>query len=197
MVRQRIIREALELFVRSGVKSTTMDDLAKYMGISKRTIYENFEDKEDLLIACIDSFHREKEAFVEMLFRTADNVMEAILIFLRKGATQWRFDMLNDIRKYYPQVYRDHVERIRQNECAKIAGFVQRGISEGVFRGDLNPEIIAYAFNRLADMFNSRELDGFSFVKILDNIVITFLRGICTSKGAEIIDGNKEKILKH
>ena len=57
MIKQRIIEEASKLFAKSGVKRVKMGDLAKHLGISKRTIYENFEDKEELLIACIDNLN--------------------------------------------------------------------------------------------------------------------------------------------
>ena len=56
MIKQRIIEEASELFAKMGIKRLTMGDLAKHLGVSKRTIYENFKDKEELLIACIDNF---------------------------------------------------------------------------------------------------------------------------------------------
>ena len=56
MTRQRIIAEASALFAKSGIKRLTMDDLAKHIGISKRTIYEHFKNKEELLIACINDY---------------------------------------------------------------------------------------------------------------------------------------------
>ncbi len=201
MVKQRIIEEASELFTCTGVKSTTMDDLAKHMGISKRTIYENFKDKEALLIACIDNFHRESTVFSERVFNKADNVVDAILVLMQKGAeqaAQRQFDMLNDIRKYYPQVYKEHLMRMHDDKCKGMEQLVQRGISEGVFRDDLNPEIIAVFFSKQADgiAMNDRDLDKFSFTEIFENMVITFLRGICTPKGIEIIDKYKEKTSK-
>ena len=74
---------------------------------------------------------------------------------------------------------------------------IQRGVNEGVFREDLNPEIIAYFFCRRSDD-NDGWLDKFSFADIFENLVITFLRGICTSKGLEIIEkykNNKKAVL--
>ncbi len=198
MVKQRIIEEASELFARMGVKSTTMDDLARHMGISKRTIYENFKDKEALLVACIDNFHRESTVFSERVFGRADNVVDAILELLQKGAekaSQRQFDLLNEIRKYYPPVYKEHLMRMHTDKCKGMEQLVQRGISEGVFRDDLNPEIIAVFFSKQADgvATNDRDLDKFSFSEIFENMVITFLRGICTPKGIEIINRYKEK----
>ena len=195
MVKQRIIEEASELFGRSGVKSITMDDLARHLGISKRTIYENFKDKEELLIACVDAFHDESS---ERVFLEAGNVAEAILSMLQKSAeqaAQWQFNMVNDIRKYYPQVYKNHLIRLHHNERQNFERIVQRGISEDIFRSELNPEIIARFFCKMEEVVIARidkDLDKFSLADIFDNIVITILRGICTEKGIEIIDKYKK-----
>jgi len=191
MVKQRIIEEASELFGRSGVKSITMDDLARHLGISKRTIYENFKDKEELLIACIDSFHDESS---EKVFLDADNVAEAILAMLRKSAeqaSQWQFNMVSDIRKYYPQVFKTHLIHHHYNERRNFELIVQRGIREEIFRSELNPEIIAHFFCKMEEVVIARidkDLDKFSLADVFNNIVITILRGICTTKGIEIID---------
>jgi len=197
MVRQRIIEEASELFGRSGVKSITMDDLARHLGISKRTIYENFKDKEDLLIACVEvvleeNFEKQQKAFLE-----ADNVADAILLILQKNAaqaTQRQFNMINDIRKYYPQVFKEHLARFQVDQFRDMEHLIQRGIDEGVFREDLNPEIIALFFCRQGEgvIHGNKDLEKFSLTDIFDNIAITFLRGICTAKGIEIINKYKK-----
>ena len=200
VVKQRIIEEASDLFLQAGVKSTTMDDLARHMGISKRTIYENFKDKETLLIACIDAFRDENHLFFEKVFTKAENVVNAILVLLQKGAeqaAQRQFNMINDIRKYYPLVFKEHLTSLNDNKCKEMGLLIQRGINEGVFREDLNPEIIAYFFCRRPEDHDSW-LDKFSIIDVFENLVITFLRGICTSKGLEIIEkykNNKPPIL--
>ncbi|MDR1171638.1 MAG: TetR/AcrR family transcriptional regulator [Bacteroidales bacterium] len=201
MVKQRIIEEASELFAGTGVKSTTMDDLARHMGISKRTIYENFKDKEALLIACIDSFHRESAVFSERVFSKEGNVVDAILLMMQKSAEQTslrRLDMLNDIRKYYPQVFKDRLMHMHDDKCRGMGQLILRGIDEGVFRDDLNPEIIAVFFSKRADgiAMADRDLDRFSLAEVFENVIITFLRGICTPEGIEIINRYKEKTAK-
>ena len=202
MVKQRIIEEASELFGRSGLKSITMDDLARHLGISKRTIYENFKDKEELLIACIDAFHVRNMAFTEKVFLEAENVAEAILTMLQKNAeraTQQQFNMMMDIRKYYPQVYKERLTNLTIHKNHEMEQMIQRGISEGVFRESLNPKVIAHFFSRqFEDIARTvRYLEEFSLSDIFENITIPFLRGLCTSKGMEIIDRYKEKVNHH
>jgi len=198
MVKQRIIEEASELFGRSGVKSITMDDLARHLGISKRTIYENFKDKETLLIACIDAFHTENRTFTERIFLESDNVAEAILTILQKNAgktSQRQFKTMSDIRKYYPQVYKEHLTNRNIHDYTEMKQLIQRGVSEGVFRQCLNPEIIAHFFIRqMVDLLhNDKYLEEYSLIDIFENITMSFLRGICTVKGIEIIDQYKGK----
>jgi AcrR family transcriptional regulator len=199
MVKQRIIEEASELFEQMGVRSTTMDDIARHLGISKRTIYENFKDKEALLIECIDAFHTKTGEKMEKLFSEADNVVYAIMSWLQFGAepaSQRQFSIMADIRKYYPQVFKEHLTRINASKCQNIEFMLQRGINEGVFRNELNPEIVAYIFSRQENSaaFNDSVLEKYSFADIFENMVLTFLRGICTLKGIEIIEKYKNKI---
>jgi len=199
MVKQRIIEEASELFGRSGVKKITMDDLARHLGISKRTIYENFKDKEELLIACIDAFHENSRAFTEKVFLEADNVADAILVILRKDAeqaSQRQFNMIEDIRKYYPQVYKERLTSFQKDKNHEFEQMLKRGIKEGVFRENLNPEIIVHFFCNQAENIVHHEtfLSRFSRIEIFENLAITFLRGICTSKGLEIINRYKNQV---
>jgi AcrR family transcriptional regulator len=202
MVKQRIIEEASELFGRSGVKSITMDELARHLGISKRTIYENFKDKEALLVACIDAFHVGKQSFSQKVFHDAENVADAILAMLQKDAEQKshrQFNIIDDIRKYYPQVYKEHLIRFHTDRCQEFGQMVKRGIKEGVFRENLNPDIIVHFFCSQVDDIARHDsyLNKFSLTDVFENLAITFLRGICTMKGLEIIDKYKEKVNYH
>jgi len=201
MVKQRIIEEASELFARSGVKGITMDDLARHLGISKRTIYENFKDKEELLTACINAFHEEYQAFSQKVFSEADNVAEAIVTMLRKDAeqaSQRQVNVMDEIRKYYPQVHKEHLTGFHA-KCDKFGLMIKRGMKEGVFRENLNPDIIVHFFLLKVEDFSHHNnyLNRFSFTELFENLAITFLRGICTSKGLKIIDQYKEKVNYH
>ena len=196
MVKQRIIEKASELFGRSGVKSITMDDLAQHLGISKRTIYENFKDKETLLIACIDAIYTERQEFSQKVFLEADNVADAILVMLRKETeqvSQRQIKMIEDIRKYYPQVYNEHLTRFHTDKYREFERMIKRGITEGVFRKNLNSEIIVYFFYRSGENISHYDnfLNNFSLTEVFESMVITFLRGMCTTKGLEIIDKYK------
>jgi AcrR family transcriptional regulator len=190
MVKQRIVEEASKLFVKSGVKSVTMGDLAKHLGISKRTIYEHFKDKEELLIACADASHVESEEFFKNVLSQTDNMVEAMMAMLQiEDGTS----LIEEVRKYYPQVYKEHLLRIVDDRSGYFEKIINHGIEEGVFRKNLNLEIIVYFFNGRAKDFllYDLQLSKFSMYEILENIAVIFLRGMCTDKGLEIIDNYK------
>jgi len=105
--------------------------------------------------------------------------------------------MVNDIRKYYPQVFKNHLISLHHDERRNFELIVQRGIREKIFRSELNPEIIARFFCKMEEVIIARidkDLDKFSLADVFDNIVITILRGICTAKGIEIIDRYKNPV---
>jgi len=199
MVKQRIIEEASELFGRAGVKSITMDELSRHIGISKRTIYENFKNKEALLIACIEAFHAKHSDFSQNVLLKAENVAEGIVLMMRKDteeASQRLFNIIDEIRKYYPRAYKECLPRFQYDKYSGFEQMLKRGINEGVFRENLNPEIIVNFFCRRSEDFaqNDSFYKKFSLAEVFENLVITFLRGICTAKGLEIIEKYKEKM---
>ena len=200
MIRERIIKESLGMFSRYGVRSTTMDDIAKNIGISKRTIYENFKDKEDLLTACIDAVFLENERYSKNVFIKSNNVLEAIIKLLRKGfehASKQKFFLLDDVKKYYPKVHKEIVESKCGDRNDRMRYLIEQGIKEDVFRNELNPGLIAYVFARYIDSINlnDEEFEKYSFFEIFENMVLVFIRGLCTSKGLnvyeELIEGWK------
>ena len=106
-LRERIILAAVELFTTNGIKSITMDEIAASLGISKRTLYEVFPDKETLLEECILKSQKDGDIFVKEVIETSNNVLEVLL-----RCYQWsieRFHATNkkffeDIKKY-PKAY--------------------------------------------------------------------------------------------
>ena len=199
MVKQRIIDGASELFAKMGTKRLTMGDLAKHLGVSKRTIYENFKDKQELLIACIDNFSVENEEFPQKILNQSDNMVEAMLAVLRiedSQASQRKYSLIEDVRKSFPQVYKEHVVRVIGDRNHSFEQIIKRGMAEGVFRENLIPEIIVHFFNSRKENISLDEhyLVKYSLAEILENVAITFLRGMCTMKGLQIIENNYKSV---
>ena len=136
-LQQRIIKQATRMFLCNGIKSVTMDMIASQLGISKRTLYENFKKKNELLLACLESQEMERRARLEVYFANRKNVIdlllnvyEDILRFMRNTSPMFFVDM----ERYYPRV-NDKYEN--DKECHKQAtvDLLKEGVGEGVGQG--------------------------------------------------------------
>ncbi|WP_337903210.1 TetR/AcrR family transcriptional regulator, partial [Mesomycoplasma ovipneumoniae] len=127
-LKERIVNVTMEAFMKHGIKSITMDDIAASLGISKRTLYEVFPGKESLLEVCIRRGHEEFDDFVRGVLSTTSNVMEVVLrIFqwnIRKfHATNKRF--FEDIKKY-PKACQLMIGR-RNRDSEEVVRFLEEG----------------------------------------------------------------------
>jgi len=188
-LRERIILAAVELFTTNGIKSITMDEIAASLGISKRTLYEVFPDKETLLEECILKSQKDGDIFVKGVIETSGNVLEVLL-----RCYQWsieRFHATNkkffeDIKKY-PKAYQLMNNRNRSSE--DTVNFFKEGVKQGIFRDDVNFAIINLLVRDQLDLLmNSDICNEYSFLEVYESIMFTFLRGISTEKGARVLE---------
>ena len=142
-LRERIVVTAMEAFRTKGIRSITMDDIAAALGISKRTLYEVFADKESLLRECILKAQADRDRYLQQVYEESHNVLEVILAVFQKSIevfhqTNKRF--FEDIKKY-PKVY--EIMRARQDsDSVKTMSFFKVGVDQGIFRSDVNFAIV-------------------------------------------------------
>lgn len=189
-LRERIILAAVELFTTNGIKSITMDEIAASLGISKRTLYEVFPDKETLLEECILKSQKDGDIFVKGVIETSSNVLEVLL-----RCYQWsieRFHATNkkffeDIKKY-PKAYQ-LMKNNRSRSSEDTVNFFKEGVKQGIFRDDVNFAIINLLVRDQLDLLmNSDICNEYSFLEVYESIMFTFLRGISTEKGARVLE---------
>ena len=84
-IREKIIEEATKQFLIYGIRNVTMDSIAAALGISKRTVYENFKDKNELVYVCLDTLAAQNEIKNNKIIKTSYNVIETIFAFMREG----------------------------------------------------------------------------------------------------------------
>ena len=189
-LKQRVIQVALNEFRVQGVKAVRMDDLASQIGISKRTLYEMFKDKEELLIDCLlYSNQREKER-VNAIRANSKNVLEVIL-----GVFLYSIEMLHDTNKLffddikkYPAAYK-LVQEVRNSDSEEKMTFFRQGVEQGIFRSDINfpivDELVKQQFNLLV---NTDFFSHHPFLDVYESIMFTYLRGISTVEGASMLE---------
>lgn len=189
-LRQHIIAVALKGFHQYGIRQLTMDQLAHEMGMSKRTLYEIFAGKEELLMACIEANearHREQR---EHLLASTNNVLEFVLGDLSYCLQHYHHQSLAFIADLarYPAVVA-HVERYREVHCSEAIAFLQRGVEQGVFRSEINYEVYFNLVFRQMDMLATQPyFRALPMKDIFLNVTVVNLRGCCTDKGNRMID---------
>ncbi|HPB05151.1 MAG TPA: TetR/AcrR family transcriptional regulator [Prolixibacteraceae bacterium] len=189
-IRNKIIEGAGELFVENGIKLVTMDMIAQSIGISKRTIYENFRDKNDLVnnfisLAMVDHKKRAYE-----ILAGSKNVIEALFKFgeynhkTMKSINPCFFD---DIKKYHPDVFEKIMNNgsIRNYEITYL--ILKRGINEGIFRKEIDIEIANLFIHNSFEFISKLDEEKHSHHKVWLSVHLPYLRGICTEKGNELL----------
>ena len=187
-LRERIIETAVEAFSAHGIKSITMDDIATSLGISKRTLYEVFSDKETLLEECILKGQKEGDEFLRNVLATSENVLEVLLKCYQRSIEQFHAtNNFEDIKKY-PKAYELMTSRHNQ-DSEETVNFFKEGVKQGIFRDDVNFAIINLLVREQIDVLMNTDIcKEYSFLEVYESIMFTFLRGISTEKGAHELE---------
>ncbi len=196
--KERIVEHAAELFAKKGCKTLTMDDIATSLGMSKRTIYENFSNKNELIEACLNHFFDHQDINIKQVLKSSDNIIEAMYKQVQNSSKmmgQIKFDFFNEIRKYYPEVYNNtikvHKEQIFQNTLEVL----QKGQKEGIISENVNVLVAAILMHEITNMILTSDVfDEYDVPKQdLLSVMYFLTRGIAADKGLKIIDEYVEK----
>ncbi len=189
-VREKVILTAIKAFTKKGIRQVTMDEVAKELSISKRTLYELFVTKENLLYECVERFYNDRMAQMDVQARHASNAMEILFKAYKMKVNEFRHtnsQFYADLIKY-PQVSQ-FLDEQKVLMRGKIQKFIERGVKEGFFRKDVNYEIAGHVFDALGDYVVSRQLyRHYGIEEIFHNLIFVSLRGLCTDKGIKAID---------
>ncbi len=188
-----IIDKATLLFYQYGLRSITMDFIAGELGISKRTLYENFSSKETLVIACMNEMKERQEKEVSEILNKEYNVLEKIvrlyeLLITVLNKTSHSF--IIDIERMHSTANTEYEEQ-QKRAIIYIRDLFKQGVDEGVIRDDIDIEIAAILHNSQIDWFKKAQspfATGYRPGEIIRTIVLIFLRGIATPEGSRILD---------
>ncbi len=192
-VRQRIIVTANHFFNRYGIKAITMDFLAEQLGISKRTIYDTFRDKDDLILHCVKLRVHEHQCELQEILKGSSNVIAAIYeISLRGQAIYQETNPLFylDLKKYYPEIYNVLMKKDDFRNDSVITIMIERGIKEGVFNEKINIGIVNIFWQELIVLIHDQDkLLTYAYPKqeLFENILYPFIKGLCTVEGMDLL----------
>jgi len=192
--RQRIIEKAAEMFRTYGIRAVTMDMLANDLGISKRTIYEVFKDKDELLQGVLKWMAVKQREMMKEIMENSENIIEAVFKMLNRMRDHFRtmspaFQM--DMRRFHHDIIRELEVQDDLPYLRNHIEILQRGIREGIFREDINLEITNRCMHEVARISNDKNVfdpDAFPGEEVIRHFYINYLRGICTMKGLELVD---------
>ena len=189
-LRERIIEKAMQEFSMHGIRAVKMDDLAADLGISKRTLYEIFKDKETLLLEGIKEYYNRKREYLFDYAEENHDVMEIVLESYRMKVEEVRSvnpAFYQDLIKY-PKVTRFMKESQEASRTAFL-DFMNRGVEDGYFRKDVNYQLVPHIFDALGQhVLNNSLLQQYSVEELYSNFFLIALRGFCTDKGQRAID---------
>lgn len=198
--RERIIEGAADLFKTYGLKSVTMDFLASHIGMSKRTIYEIFSDKDELLMGVLTWMAGKQRELVKKILDDSENSIVAIFRMLeinREHFQNMSPAFQADLKKYHHDVLMKKSDKCDMPDYRNNKQVIEKGIKEKLFREDINPDLAnrcLYNLGRSIMDYDLYPFDLFTRRDVIKNIFINYLRGISTPKGLELINILEQKI---
>lgn len=190
----RIINGAAELFRTYGIRAVTMDMIAEHLGISKRTIYERFGDKDEMLFAVMNSMIIKQLEKIDSIIESSPDIISAIFILLNLGrdhAASMNPMIASDLRKYHSKVLVRIKEKCENPDYEGALKIIGKGKEQGFFRKDIDDGIVGRFFTELKTVIGDSKVfptDEFHHSDLIKNVVVNYLRGIATGEGIKLID---------
>ena len=194
-LRDRVIDVAIASFHQEGIKAVTMDAIAHRLTMSKRTLYQLFGDKEELLLACLKKKQQEDRKRWEQTARTAGNVLEFILKEFSANMQNCAHispAFFSEIKKY-PQViaYSRNSNKEQRKDAVR---FLERGVEQGIFRPGIDFNIIYPVIMQQVDfVMNNPEFETYNMVDLFATTAMITIRGCPPLKGAAMMDEFMDK----
>ena len=198
--RQQIVTTALELFKKYGIKSVSIDDISHQMSMSKKTFYQYFPGKDQLVEAVLKHM-RESIQEVAYKYMTDKSAVECIKMLLemhdKVSDVHKEPPFFFDLQKYYPQLYKDHVKSIHLITKTILVQHLQQGIAEGVYRSDLDVEMCAVMYSLIQQAYvkNDTAIQSVSPKRLIRFMMESFFRSIVSEEGRKQIT-DKYNIIK-
>jgi AcrR family transcriptional regulator len=192
-MKDEILQTALKLFLKYGIRKMTIQKLIAPIGISTKTVYKYFKNKEELLEEVLNLYHAQQYQLLENHL-TDKNVVPLLFDICYIGIKrEYKVNntFFQDLHYYYPELERKTEAVIREKFWKKFLQIVQKGIKKGVFKEYILPEVlvevmaILYYANTRTGLFKKFRVSPY---EILLNTIVVYIRGFCTSKGIQELD---------
>lgn len=193
--KSRILHQAGEMFSRYGIRSITMDEIAQSIGISKRTLYESFSNKEELISYCLAFEYQEnKKLRDEIMLRHQDDPLEIIYQHFRQALiilNGLHPNFFNDLQKYHPRIWKEQIEDIQKENISFTTSIIEMGASKGLFLQIEHPEILSTMIHSLMQLITLGNIfpeSRYTKSEVIKHVMLNFIRGLATVEGLKQID---------
>lgn len=188
---KNILEGAKNLFMQFGLKSITMDDIARKVGVSKKTIYQFFNDKNSIVFKSVNEHFSDHRKEIENVLDNSKDAIESIYRISKCMKVQIEAinpTVLYDLQRYFPKAYKRFLEFKNTFMKDRMTQIIETGIASGYFRKEINTEIlIVQRIEQVQLAFNNEVFprDKFDFKEVHEQLFDHFIHGILTEKGKE------------
>lgn len=200
--KDKILEGSLGLFMKYGIRSVTMDDIARHLAVSKKTLYQHFADKDDLVFKMSEMYLDRSYRQYEQIALGSSNSIEE----LSKISVRMKYDMENlnqsmlfDLQKYHPKAWSLYIDHKIKIISQSVVRNIRQGMEDGYYRPEINPDIMAVTRLVLIEAAFNPELfpkDQFNFVEVQIQLFDLFVHGLCTEKGRKLYLKYKKEYYK-
>ena len=190
--KEKILRGAEALFMKYGVRSISMDDIARHLGVSKKTLYQHFADKEELVMLVSKShLERNVKEFESVLENSENSIEELAKISkcMRRNLEGLNQTMMFDLQKFHPRAWNVWLEFKHKFIRESVIKNLKKGIQEGNIRPDIEPEIMAILRIELIQLAFNPDIfprERFNVVELHSQVFDHFVFGLVTEKGRKL-----------
>lgn len=199
---REILEKTVELFLEFGIRNLNMDDISRNLGISKKTLYLYVKSKEDLIEKLFYYDEVKKDQEMSRLISKDMNAIETLVqVSLMVFDEMSRFNpkLTFELKKYYEPLFQQFIVRKQNLIFSQISRNIEKGISEGLYRPDINVELIAGLYVRNLVMMHNKDfcmIENITFEQLFEVMFENHIRAIATPEGITYFEKRKSE-LKH
>jgi AcrR family transcriptional regulator len=190
----KILEESKRIFMNYGIRSISMDDISRELGMSKKTLYQFVENKADLVHKMLCYEHEQGKQAFQKIIRENENAIDQLLmvsLMISKKMSEVTPSYNHDLKKYFAASTRSNVEQQKENIAMRVRENIELGIKQGLYRDDLNPELVAQLYVQKISGIMSQEnvlSTQYPFTEIFKTMFENHIRGISNENGIKYFE---------
>jgi AcrR family transcriptional regulator len=199
-IKKKILKAAENLFMKYGVRSISMDDISRHLSVSKKTLYQHFADKEDIVSMTCQAHIESIAKQITTIRNTSKNAIDElaqISMCLKRNTEETNPSLLFDLEKYHPKAWSFWLNHKHKFIRESVIGNLKQGIEEGYYRPEINVEVIAAMRLEIVQLpfdVNVFPPSRYKLAEVQMQLFDHFVHGIVTEKGRKLFQKYKQQI---